>query len=224
MKAMKLLQAISVAAAAALLLSGCATRLPEPIRGDGTETTSYRPVVERGDDATGTALRWGGVIAAVHNRKDHSEIEVVYFTLRGTGRPWVTNETPGRFRFVVDGFADPEVYRLGREVTVLGDLRGFETDLIGEYEFSFPVMTARGVQLWREDPQRIEVWHRDPMSPWYRHYLYGTGPYRYHPYYFPYGTRPIQRAPERSSPPEQQRPRRQETESPRSRTDIRQQQ
>ncbi|WP_194755313.1 Slp family lipoprotein [Aliidiomarina indica] len=223
MKAMTVMKAIIVSATALLLLSGCASRLPEPIRGDIPETTTYRAVVEQSEQAIGTSLRWGGVIAAVHNRKDHSEIEVVYFTLRGTGRPWVSNETPGRFRFIVDGFADPEIYRVGREVTVLGELSGFQTDLIGEYEFSFPIVSSRGVQLWREDPQRIEVWHRDPFSPWYRHYLYGTGPYRYHPYYFPYGTRPIQRAPEPSSPPEQRRPR-VESESPRSRTDIRQQQ
>ncbi|WP_157981288.1 Slp family lipoprotein [Aliidiomarina sanyensis] len=196
---MKMYQKVLLTLGLAVFLSGCAARLPEPIRGDGTETTTYRSVIEAGEDSVGTPVRWGGVIAQVHNRQDHSEVEVVYFDLRGTGRPLVTNNTPGRFRFVVAGFADPEVYRVGREVTVLGDVQGFREDLIGEYVFEFPMVTARGLQLWREDPQRIEVWHRDPFSPWYRHYLYGTGPYRYHPYYFPYGTRVIQPAPSRST-------------------------
>lgn len=183
-----------------LAVSGCAARLPEPIRGDGSELASYTTVVEAGDAAVGTSVRWGGVIVQVHNREDHSEIEVVYFDLRGTGRPLITNTTPGRFRFIVSGFAEPEVFRVGREVTVLGDVVGFHDDLIGEYVFQFPMLEPRGFQFWREDLQRIEVWYRDPFSPWYRHYLYGTGPYRYHPYYFPYGTRVIRTVPATSTP------------------------
>jgi len=174
-----------------LVLSACASRLPEPVRGDGTEVTTFNQVMQDPSGLQGERVRWGGVIARVENRVDHTMLEIVNFTLRGTGRPYVSDRTPGRFRVLIDGFVDPEVYQQGRSITVLGEYTGLEDGSIGEYQYSFPLVRATGNYLWEEAQQsgRVEVWYHDPYSPWYRHRLYGTGPYRYHPYYFPYGVR-----------------------------------
>lgn len=194
---------------ALLFLTGCATRLPENIRTDHDNLTNFSAVMASPDSTEGDLVRWGGVIAEVRNRAEHSEIEVVFFTLRGTGRPYVSDQTPGRFRVRVEGFADPEVYARGRSITVLGTYQSMVEDTIDEFVYRFPLVRAQGVHLWPEEPQRVDVWHHDMYSPWYRHRLYGTGPYRVHPYYFPYGVRHVddrrdQRPPTQQTP--QQRP------------------
>jgi len=210
-----LLAGVSLAVA-----SGCASRLPESIQADSSELTSFAQVMTNPEATQGSLVRWGGIIAEVRNRADHSEIEVVAFALRGTGRPYVSDNTPGRFRVRLEGFADPEIYAKGRTLTVLGTYQGLVTDTIDEYEYSFPTVVSRGVQLWSEEPQRVDVWHHDMYSPWYRHRLYGTGPYRVHPYYFPYGVRadgdnreirpPVQQRPQQERPQMQREPVRQQ--------------
>lgn len=174
------------AALVALVLTGCATQIPQSVRGDGSELTTYSQVRAAPEATIGQQVRWGGVIAEVRNRENNSEIEVVGFALRSFGRPESNDETYGRFRIVVSGFADPEVYAKGRMITVLGTYTEMQAGMIGEYVYEFPVVAASGVELWREEAPRIDDWRYDIYSPRYRNYLYGVGPYRVHPYHYPY--------------------------------------
>ncbi|RUO37225.1 starvation-inducible protein [Aliidiomarina shirensis] len=171
----------------ALTLTGCASQIPQSVRGDGSELTTFEQVRAAPEATLGEQVRWGGIIAEVRNRENNSEIEVVGFALRSFGRPQSNDETYGRFRVVVDGFADPEVYAKGRMITVLGAYTETEAGMIGEYVYEFPVVQASGVELWREEAPRVDDWRYDIYSPRYRNYLYGVGPYRVHPYhYYPY--------------------------------------
>ncbi|MCC5855438.1 MAG: Slp family lipoprotein [Idiomarina sp.] len=176
---------------ATVLLSACASRYPEAIRGDGADTVEFREAVQSPELVTGQPARWGGVIAEVTNQENSSVLEIVAFRLRNTGRPFISDDTPGRFRVRVDGFVDPEIYARGRAITTLGTFMGTEEGSIGEYVYHFPLVHAEGVHLWREEEPRarVDVMYYDPHSIWHRHRFYGTGPYRYHPYYFPHGVR-----------------------------------
>ncbi|RUO19321.1 hypothetical protein CWE08_10120 [Aliidiomarina iranensis] len=170
-----------------LTLTGCASQIPSSVRGDGGELTSFQQVRAAPEATAGQQVRWGGIIAEVRNRENSSEIEVVGFALRSFGRPQSNDETYGRFRVQIDGFADPEVYAKGRMITVLGTYTETEAGMIGEYNYEFPVVQASGVELWREEAPRMDDWRYDIYSPRYRNFLYGTGPYRVHPYhYYPY--------------------------------------
>lgn len=214
----------------ALTLTGCATQIPESVRGDGGELTTFTQVKAAPEATVGQQVRWGGVIAEVRNREDNSEIEVVGFALRSFGRPESNDETYGRFRVIVAGFADPEVYAKGRMITVLGTYTETEAGMIGEYVYEFPVVKASGVELWREEAPRIDDWRYDIYSPRYRNYLYGVGPYRVHPYhYYPYhyypqggvirsGTRPHRSDGTR---PSSQQPSQQPSPQPRQRIEHR---
>lgn len=189
---------------AVVLLAGCASRYPEPIRTDVTDLTSFTSALRQADALQGQTARWGGVIASVENTEDATRIEVVNFSLNGFGRPQVDNDSEGRFVVYLNRFVDPEIYKEGRRITALGTIRGSEEGKIGEFRYVYPVLDASGVELWREQDRTQQIgvgyYYYDPYSLWYRHSLYGVGPYRYHPYYFPYG---------------QQRPRVQQSNPPR---------
>lgn len=212
-------------AAVTLALSGCASQLPESIRGDGRTLTTYDQVQAASAEMIGEQVRWGGVIAEVRNREDASEIEIVGFRTRSFGRPEVNDNSYGRFRVIVSGFIDPEVHAKGRMITVLGTYTGMESGMIGEYNLDFPVIRASGTELWREPQPSANDWRYDVYSPRYRWYMYGAGPYRVYPYYYPY-TPMMQPAPRRRATqrtheqPTQQQPTQQQRNDRESRPPI----
>jgi outer membrane lipoprotein len=175
-----------------LLVAGCASRFPEPIRTDNKQLVEFPQALQSPDRYQGETARWGGVIASIDNRDQQTRLEVVNFRLNSYGRPITDDQTPGRFVVYLDRFVDPEVYKPGRAVTALGTFSEVEEGAIGDYVYVFPVLQASGVELWQErQPQssQIQFGYYDPMSVWYRQSIYGVGPYRYHPYYYPYRVR-----------------------------------
>lgn len=198
-----------------LLLAACAN-IPNDVQTDA-ETVSFAAAKSNPERHSGATVRWAGLIAEVSNREESTVLEVVVFDQRRNTRPQVSDQTPGRFRVVVNEFLDPEVYARGRSVTALGEFTGMEEGQIGDFPYWYPTVAAAGLHLWPEESERVDVHHHAPHGIWYRHRLYGTGPYRIHPYYHPYGVR-IQASPERPSqvqplpPMRQGNPRRQEQE------------
>lgn len=175
-----------------LVVAGCASRFPEPIRTDSKELVEFTQALQSPERYQGDTARWGGVIAAIDNRNEQTRLEVVNFRLNSYGRPVTDDRTPGRFVVYLDRFVDPEVYKPGRAVTALGTFTEIEEGAIGDYVYLFPVLQASGVELWQErraQSGQASFGYYDPMSIWYHHSIYGVGPYRYHPYYYPYRVR-----------------------------------
>lgn len=127
-------------------LGACATpplALPDPA---GPQVTPRAAVVE---GLPSTEQIWGGVIVGVHNRVDHSLLEVVSYPLRNQ-EPQTARMTDGRFRLEVGGFLDPVDYRAGRRITARGSVQRTEAGRIGEVDYVFPVMVASELYLWPE--------------------------------------------------------------------------
>lgn len=169
-----------------LLLSGCASfpdavQLPPDI-----PTVSYDQVAMDPDKSKGSLAQWGGVVAEVQNLPEKTLLEVVYYPLRGYGRPIIGKESIGRFRVYVDGFLDPMVYQKGRSVTFSGAIIGAEEGVVGEHNYIFPTMKAKGYYLWEDidriDVTTISVWPYPYYGGWYGSYRnwYGWPNYRHH--------------------------------------------
>lgn len=133
-----------------LILAGCSTT-PETISTEETQSlTSYETVSQSKSPPIGAKARWGGKIVSVENKKDVSEIEVIYFPTNSVGRPKLGEASLGRFKAVVNGFVDPLVFESGRSITILGEVGNFTTDLIGEQEYQYPTIDAAGYHMWKE--------------------------------------------------------------------------
>ena len=167
-----------------LVLAGCST-IPTAVDRPLTEPQpTLRQVQNAPEQYRDRTLRWGGSIVSVTNARDGSVVEVVARTLQSSSRPDSSGLSPGRFLMKTGDFLDPEIYKEGEDITVVGALQGVETRKVGEYEYPYPVLRAEGYYLWPPVPER-RVRHYDPywddpfMYPWWRPY-----PYWHHPHYY----------------------------------------
>jgi len=103
-----------------LLLAACATNVPDAIREPPPDNLAVDDVRRDPETYVGPYVRWGGTIAGVENGKTETTIEIVARDLDSSGRPRLTDHSPGRFLARAAGFLDPAVYSKGREVTVTG--------------------------------------------------------------------------------------------------------
>lgn len=164
----------TVLLAGLLLLAGCASQVPAPIRQGPERAPELGEVRADPDRYVSVAVRWGGNIVETRNDVDETWIEVVARPLDREGRPRAGDLTQGRFLVRVKGFLEPTVYAPGRELTVMGRLAEPHPGRIGRFPYTYPVVTAEHVYLW---PERRPVpdYYRDPFwyDPWY-------------PFYYPY--------------------------------------
>ena len=145
---------------ATLLLAGCVTA-PKVLQGEYA-------LIEPGDAVragiTGELVRWGGRIVKVEPMADQSCFEVVGVPLGEDGRPLVRDQSYGRFLACRAGFYEPEIFKSGREVTLIGRIEAFEQRKVGDYDYRYPRIAADVVYLW---PERREVDVIVERSPYY---------------------------------------------------------
>lgn len=168
---------------AALLITGCST-IPEPIATDNEQSlVSYQTASGDTQQVVGEQARWGGVIADVRNGEEHTVIEMVGFPLKRWGRPLLSDDSHGRFLALIDGFVDPEVYKQGRSLTVLGTVKESRSGKIDDYTYNYPVIEASGYYLWKEQKEQVRT-EINYAPLWFRHNFYA--PYPYQPYRLPH--------------------------------------
>ncbi|MGN4979891.1 Slp family lipoprotein [Aeromonas dhakensis] len=171
-----MLKRAMVMGAAGLLLGACSSVPQELAYEPANQLVTYQPALA---GLEGKPARWSGVISSVHNKADQSVIEVVYLPLKSNGVPEQTEQSPGRFLAIMQGFVDPTLYAKGRSLTVLGTIAQPVDSQIGEHKYRFSVLKVTGSKLW-PPVKEVEVCYMDP--------------YFYDPFYDPYWPRrPLRR-------------------------------
>ncbi|KPK70935.1 MAG: hypothetical protein AMJ84_07180 [Acidithiobacillales bacterium SM23_46] len=165
-----------------LLLSACASTVPEDIRKETERVVHIGEARQSPATFRGSEVRWGGTIASVRNERDATLIEIVSRRLDSDGQPYEEDRSEGRFLARAAGFLDPALYSAGREVTVRGRLDGVREEAIGEFRYTFPLVAADHVYLWPKRPPPQPAYPYDPF--WYYPWYPWGWPY-YQPYYPP---------------------------------------
>ncbi len=159
------------------LLTACASKPPPAIARLPADNPTLTRVRMDIDAYIGAELRWGGVITKVENKADRTWIEIVKQELGSNGRPFGSGNSEGRFIASFDKFLDPEVYKSGRPLTVVGRIEAGVTRPIGEYEYLFPVVAVEGSFLWKKRVPPPAY----PPPPWgYYDPWYHPWPYYHH--------------------------------------------
>jgi len=99
----------------------------------------------------GRHLLLAGGIAEVRNTNEGGELELVQFAADENGKITDTASSGGRFIARSSGFLDPAVYRSGLLVTLVGEVQGKKTMLLGDVVYTYPVLAIREIHLWQPE-------------------------------------------------------------------------
>jgi outer membrane lipoprotein len=150
-----------------MALAGCAT-VPKPLQGDFQSSSPKEDV-----PLEGARVRWGGSILAVEPKPGLTCFQILAHDLSDSARPRKSDESSGRFLACRNGFYDPAIFAIGRELTVTGNLSGSETRKIGEFDYHLPRVAADTIYLWPERPLEVRY-----DSPFFYHDAFWFGYYR----------------------------------------------
>jgi len=126
----------------------------------------------------GKLARWAGDIVAVENSDSGSLLFVIARDVTSKGEPIVNDLSLGRFAVRLPAFAEPEIYKEGRKITVKGVLGHSIQRKIGDFGYTYPVINADAHYLW---PKRSAY---KPVRPYRHHWSYDDYyPWYWYPYY-----------------------------------------
>ena len=151
-----------------VMLGACASKIPEGIRKDTSNSPSITVVVTALPDYLDQTVRWGGAIIQIQNRSDYTQLTILAYPLNSYGRPRIEAPSQGRFIATVVGFLEPSQYAPDREVTINGILQASIVKKVGDYDYAYPVVDAEVNYLWPiEFTSRQYNNSRYWNDPWY---------------------------------------------------------
>ncbi len=180
------------------VFSGCfagVKPITEDLKQRITPNLTFHEVIRDPAVSVGKTVLWGGVILHTTVYKGRTVLEVIQKPLGRRDRPLETDQSAGRFLVEQSNqFLDPEIYKEGREVTVVGEIFKEEKRPLGEMEYRYPYVIATFIHLWQERPQPYDYraypyspYCRPPFmydcyDPFYPYPFFGPRPYGIWPY------------------------------------------
>ncbi|MBN2299007.1 MAG: Slp family lipoprotein [Deltaproteobacteria bacterium] len=164
---MKITRLILFSLCAACMVAGCAPVISREMHLAADSQVSISEIIEHPDSFKGSTVIWAGIIIETKNLSGHTIIEVLHRPADYQDRPRTVDVSEGRFLARKQGFLDPAVYSPGREVTIAGTVEGIMTSAIGEYEYTYPVITVKEIYLWSVEPEKVYNYLHYPS---YYHY------------------------------------------------------
>lgn len=145
------MRALLLFAVLILFLAGCAPIISDQSLRLVDRRVSFAELRQDPERHVGKYILLGGGIAGVRNTSQGGELEVVQFRTDESGKITDTASSGGRFIARSTGFLDPALYRTGLIVTLVGEVEGKRTMLLGEVEYTYPVLAIREIRLWRPE-------------------------------------------------------------------------
>ncbi len=152
-----------------LLMTGCAHVFSEEAERLVSPSVTFASLKKDPNLCIGKYVKLGGIIADTRNTKEGSDVEIVQFQLGSDDMPDETLPSGGRFLAVTPEFLDGMIYKTGRPVALIGEMKGLQTQPLGGIEYTYPVISIKEMHVWKKS----ELYSYPP-------------PYFYGPYYYPY--------------------------------------
>lgn len=165
-------------------LIGCAHIISKDVLKEVDREIGFEGLLKYPEKYQGKTVLLGGVIVKTENKNQGTLLEIYQTEINHYGKPIDTDISKGRFLAIYEGFLDSEIYRKGREVTIVGVVSGGEVKKLGEIDYNYPYLTVKEIHLWKEEsPREYGPYYHgflDPFywDPWYRWYA----PYRLYQY------------------------------------------
>lgn len=166
-----------------LLMAGCAHVISDQSMRLVDRTITFNRLRENPDAFGGKYVLVGGIIASVKNTNAGGQLEVVQLPLDSSGTPEDSYASGGRFLAVSPGFLDALIYKQGRMVTLVGEVKGKRVMPLDEVEYGYPVVAMKEIYLWKEY-ERERYPYSGPgyypyywYDPWDYYWFYRPGPF-----------------------------------------------
>lgn len=155
-------------------LYSCAflNNVPPELESATVSGLTLETVRENPAEYKGQTVMWGGKVAQTLVKEEGALVEIVQFPLDNQLKPRDVDISEGRFLVLKDQYLDPMIFRSGRKVTVVGEIRGSRTMKLDEITYTYPLVKAETLHLWEEDLPETRVYYSYPPYPyWYgRHW------------------------------------------------------
>ncbi len=152
-----------VLALLALVGVGCSP-FPNEVKQEVQNQPSFAVIRGNPSAYRGRTVMFGGTILYAKHRNRGTYLEVLEKALNAYDRPIASDQTGGRFVAGTSTILNLKVYGKGREVTIVGRVVGRQPGRIGERPYTYPLIAATGIHLWREHVED-DHWN-DPRVEW----------------------------------------------------------
>jgi outer membrane lipoprotein len=151
-------------------LAGCIHPISEKTRQERTPQVTFDMLKSEPDAFIGKQLLLGGVIVSAEKAGEETVFEMMQWRLNRWGEPTSPSNAENLFLIRSKQPLDAATYEPGVLVTLAGVVIGQETRLVGDNEYTYPVLQLSEGHPW-ESPFRYGI-HRYP-EPDYPHYVGG---------------------------------------------------
>lgn len=140
---------------------GCATGISQQTRSMVTYQGSFSALQQRPEHHIGQVVHLGGKIIEAAAGSGRSEVRVLQLPLDWQGRPVEGDRSDGRFVLRSTDFLDPEVFKAGSLISVVGRLAGSDIRPVGSFPYRHPVIVPIETRHWSRHTYIYPAFHID---------------------------------------------------------------
>lgn len=134
------------------LATGCATpMIPKTIMSNISQPPiAFKEVLRNPDKYKGNTVLWGGEVIKLINDQEMTIVEVLQAPTDSEGKPTSIENSQGRFLAEVKMYLDTEVYKKGRQISVVGKVQGKRKQPLepGKVNYAYPMVEVDHLYLW----------------------------------------------------------------------------
>ena len=131
------------------LLGGCAHVMSEAGLKLADRSLVYADLKKNPEMLAGKTVLIGGIIAGTQSSGDVIMLEVAQLELFNNGVPDESSPSGGRFLAVSSELIDPVIYRPGKLVTIIGEIRGKKVQKLESVDYPYPLLSIKELRLFR---------------------------------------------------------------------------
>lgn len=146
-------------------IGGCAHVMSETGLKLADRSITYAEVKKNPEKLAGKVILAGGIIVGTQSSGDVIMLEVAQLELLNNGVPDEFSRSGGRFLAISSELIDPFIYRQGKFVTIIGEVKGRKIQKLEGVDHPYPVISVRELRLFRSS----EPFATYPNNPYQHH-------------------------------------------------------
>ncbi len=142
-----------------MVASACAPAFPRQSLDQVDPYLPFQALLQDPDAYKGKIVMCGGEIIQTRAETNEAWVEILQKPLDWQHKPQQGDVSYGRFLVHFSSFQDPAIYAPGRQITVIGEVKGRVVQKIKELDYSYPLIESREFQLWRPESVSSPFFH-----------------------------------------------------------------